>query len=587
MPTVSYTIGMSQPHSHLFEVEIAVSEVSGPTLDFILPSWTPGSYMIREYARHVQEFAAHGGEKPLKWQKVAKDTWRVETDGNAQLKVSYKVYAYELTVRTSHLDGSHGYFNGATVCMYVPERMNEPLAVDIVVPEGWKVATGLEPVAAHPDAQGSRFSFLAEDYDELVDCPVECGTHRLLTFHVDGKEHRVVMWGRGNEDEEQVVEDTQRIVEVQCELFGGLPYKDYTFILHLADGRGGLEHRNSVTNLVDRWTFGTPRGYESFLALQSHEFFHVWNVKRLRVAPLGPFDYRNENYTRQLWAMEGVTSYYDKLLLVRAGLMTPERFLEIQAANILLLHSQPGRHIQSLETSSFDAWIKFYRPDENSANTSISYYLKGALVTLLLDMEIRARTNGARSMDDVLRYLYATYPIDGPGIPEDGAYRAAIEQIAGGDFSDFFARYIAGTDELDYDRALAHAGVELRWGHQHGSGTAPAWLGITTRNDGGRLKVATTRSNGPAAQAGVYANDELLALDGWRVDGSSLEDRIAERHPGDTVTLALFRRNELHMVPVTLAEAPCDRLRFVRVEQPTELQERIFNDWLRTTSPAR
>ncbi len=578
---ITYTISMPEPHTHLYHVTVVIDALSAPTLDLVLPAWTPGSYMIREYARHIQEFSAHGPDgAALPWRKTAKDSWQVDIGRAAQVTVRYKVYANELTVRTSHLDSRHGYFNPANVCVYVPGRTGEPLAVTVDVPAGWRVSTALEP------GTGGSGSFIAQDYDELVDSPFECGTQRVLTFTVDEVPHEIVIWGRGNEDESQLVADTRRIVEVQRAMFNGLPYPHYSFILHLTDGRGGgLEHRNSVTNMVDRWTFRPERSYERYLSLTSHELFHVWNVKRLRPAPLGPFDYRSENYTRQLWLVEGVTSYYDELLLVRAGLMQPERYLEKLADKILSLQAQPGRHVQSLAQSSFDAWVKFYRPDENSANTSISYYLKGSLVCLLLDMEIRRGTNGSRSLDDVLRELYASYPISGPGIPEDGGALAAVEAVAGtqgGRFRDFFARYIVGTTELDYASALAAAGLELRWGYRQprAIGSAPAWLGLQLKRQGERTLVAAVRADSPAYAAGVYADDELLALDGWRMDEERLNARLAERAPGDRVRLSLFRSDALIEVPVTLGTSPYDSLSIAPVAAPDDLQRQIFRDWL-------
>ncbi|NCC37174.1 MAG: M61 family peptidase, partial [Chloroflexia bacterium] len=357
--------------------------------------------------------------------------------------------------------------------MYVPERTNEQMRVLIDVPSGWLVTTGLRPLvgdALMPDPRPKINLYMANDYDELVDCPIECGTHRLLTFDVDGIPHQIALWGQGNEQEARLVEDTRRIVEIQHDFFGHLPYTSYTFILHLTDGHGGgLEHRNSVSNQVDRWTFQPERSYERYLALTSHELFHVWNVKRLRPATLGQFDYQTENYTRLLWFVEGATSYYDLLLLVRAGLMKPERYLARLSEAILNLQSQSGRHVQSLEASSFDAWIKLYRPDENSANSSISYYLKGSLVCLLLDLAIREVTRGQASFDDVMRLLFARYPINGTGMPEDGAILAAVEEVAGGcdgRFREFFANAIAGTAELDYHSALAFVGVMLVWKRQ-------------------------------------------------------------------------------------------------------------------------
>ncbi len=581
---ITYTIAMPAPHSHLFHVSVELDGLSGPHLDLILPSWTPGSYMIREYARHVQAFAAHDDDgAPLPWRKLAKDTWRIETGGAAKVVAHYQVYANDLTVRTSHLDGTHGYFNGATVFMYAPGRTAERLRLIVEPAPGWHVTTGLAPIAGDAvvaEPRPERHLFLANDYDELIDCPVECGQHRVLTFSVDGIPHELAIWGHGNEDEARLLADTRRIVEAQRDFFGGLPYSRYCFILHLTDGRGGgLEHRNSVTNQIDRWSFRPERSYERYLSLTSHELFHVWNVKRLRPAALGPFDYRAENYTRLLWLVEGATSYYDDLLLVRAGLMRPERYLERLADEIVSLQSQPGRHLQSLEQSSFDAWIKLYRPDENSANSSISYYLKGSLVCLLLDMAIRRHTGGGRSLDDVLRLLYERYPISGPGIPEEGAVLAAVEEVAGeadGAFRELFARYISGVDELDYADGLAVVGLEPRWSRRG----PRAWLGLSLRRKGERTVVSAVRSDGPAYAAGVYPDNELLAIDGWRVDSERLNARLEERAPGSVARLTLFRGDALVEVPVTLAEAPADALALVPMADRSEAQVQAFKDWL-------
>ncbi|RRR75583.1 MAG: M61 family peptidase [Candidatus Viridilinea halotolerans] len=581
---ITYTISMPEPDSHLFHVSIEVDGINGATQDLILPAWTPGSYMIREYARHVQDFSAQTVDgTPLIWQKVAKDTWRITTEGTTGLFARYAVYANELTVRTSHLDATHGYFNGASVFMYVAGRTNESLRLAVMPPHDWQVTTGLQPLmgdAIIADQERKASLFTAADYDELVDCPVECGSHRRLEFSVDNIAHVIAIWGEGNEDTQRLVEDTRRIVEVQRDFFGGLPYSSYHFILHLTDGRGGgLEHRNSVTNQIDRWSFRPERSYERYLALTSHEFFHVWNVKRLRPAPLGPFDYRSENYTRLLWLMEGATSYYDELLLVRAGLLQVERYLERLGEKIIQLQSQPGRLLQSLEQSSFDAWIKLYRPDEHSANSSISYYLKGALVCMLLDMQIRAASDGVRSLDDLMRLLYQRYPASGPGIPETGAVQAAAEEVTGvgpGSFGAFFQRYIAGVVELDYAAALAVVGLELRWlrnGPQ-------AWLGLNVKRQGERCLVTSVRSDGPAYGAGIYAHDELVALDGWRISAAQLDARLAERQPGTTVRLTLFRGDQLYELPVTLGEAPADRAELVAVAQPSAQQVHNYQAWM-------
>jgi predicted metalloprotease with PDZ domain len=568
---------MSRPHSHLFEVTITIDGWSEPRLDLVMASWTPGSYLIRDY---VQDFAVTSDGHPARWEKTAKDAWRVETPLSGRVRVTYRVFAHDLTVRTCHLDGTHGFANGAAVFLFIDGRTSEPVTLEIAVPQRWQVATGLEPLGGG----NGIFRFRARDYDELVDGPVECGTHRVLEFEVDGVPHRIALWGRGNEDEIRLTEDTRAIVRAQREFFGGVPYKRYTFIHHLAAGRGGLEHRNSAVFLVDRFGFRPRASYERFLELVSHEFFHVWNVKRIRPKTLGPFDYRRENHTRQLWTIEGVTSYYEKRFVAAAGLYPKERFLERVAEEIGGLQAQPGRALQSLEQSSFDAWIKYYRPDENSANASISYYQKGALVALMLDLEIRALTSRAKCLDDVVKHLAHAATLDDAGFAEPDGYLAAVEAVAGeqgGAFKAFFERYVAGTAELDYDRALGHAGLALTWTRADAKdGDRQGWLGISTRSEGRALFVANVRSDGPAEAAGLYAGDELLAIDGVRVDAARLPARLAERSAGATVRATVFRRDELLEIPVTLGEPPAESAAIVPMDAATPEQAALREAWL-------
>jgi predicted metalloprotease with PDZ domain len=571
---------MPRPHTHLFEVTMTIDGWSEPRLDLVMPSWTPGSYMIREYARHVQEFTVESDGHPARWEKTAKDAWRVETPLGGRIKIGYRVYAYDLTVRTCHLDGTHGFGNGAALFVFVPGHTKDPVTLEIVVPQRWQVATGLEAMGGG----NGIFRFRARDYDELVDCPVECGTHRLLTFDVDGLSHRIALWGRGNEEELRLVEDTKAIVQAQRDFFGALPYRHYTSIEHLSTGRGGLEHRNSAVFLVDRFGFKPRASYERFLELVSHEFFHVWNVKRIRPQPLGPFDYRHETHSRQLWTMEGITTYYEKRFLAAAKIYTKERFLERVAEEIGALRGQPGRALQSLEQSSFDAWIKLYRPDENAANSSISYYLKGAIVALLLDLTIRAQTSRAASLDDVLRHLAKQATLDDVGFPEPEGFLKAVEAVAGernGAFKKFFERHVAGTAEPDYEGVLKDAGLAITWSRRGGpDGERAGWLGITTRTEGRTLVVSAVRADGPAAAAGLYAGDEVLALDGQRIDETRLALRLAERQPGATARVAVFRRDELIEIPVTLAEAPAESAAIVPAAGASPEQVALRDAWL-------
>src|SRR5829696_2123795 len=473
---ISFTVAMPRPHTHLLEVDVAIKRsASGPQEErLVMPVWTPGSYMVREFARHVQDFAAtDAANQTLKWEKTNKNTWRIVTNGAREWHARYRVYANELSVRTSEFNSSHAFWNNANILMYLEGFLKNPSTVRVLAPDVWKVATGL------PALLGQKNTFRAENLDVLYDSPFEVSNFKTLIFNVKGIPHRIVIDGEGNYDPERMRRDVQKIVEMQVELMGGeIPYRDYTFILHLrANAGGGLEHVNSTAlgyprfgfKIVtgDRATSASPsttvtpeRDYRGFLSLVSHEFFHLWNVKRIRPDALGPFDYTQENYTNLLWVAEGITDYYADVMLRRAGLITESEFLNATARSIQNLQNTPGRLVQSVEESSFDTWIKYYRQDENSINSQISYYDKGAILGLLLDLEIRGRTRGAKSLDDVLRYLYTEFfkknrnytPMD---------FQKACELMAGSSLEDFFSRFVRGKEELNYNAALEAAGLRL------------------------------------------------------------------------------------------------------------------------------
>lgn len=608
MPTIHYTVSMPHPETHLFQVEIDVQGVDQPAYDLIMPSWTPGSYLIRDFARHVQEFEAlsspTGPSRPLLWRKVNKNTWRVECPEQTDLTVRYRVYANELTVRTSHLDTSHGYFNGATLFMYLDGYRKQPAGLTVVVPfMDWKVATGLPkaPIdfgagnghgngSHEPLASGSlpRYHFQADDYDHLIDCPVEIGNHRLLSFEVDGVPHTIAIWGHGNEDPQRLGQDTQVIVQAARDLFGGLPYEQYLFILHLTERRrGGLEHRNSSSNAVSRWSFHRPREYEETLALLAHEFFHTWNVKRIEPASFSEYEYRWETYTRLLWVMEGFTTYYETVLLRRAGLISARRMLDRYGEKMLRLLQTPGRHFQSAEAASFDAWIKFYRPDDNIQNTSVSYYLKGCLIAMLLDLEIRQRTGNQRSLDDVLMTTYRDHTLQGKGIHDD-EFQGICERVAGGSLQQFFDDYVRGVAELPFGPYLALAGLKMTFGWKGEDaerGERNAGLGMRLRGENGRTFVDTVFVDGPAYHADISTGDELIAMDGYRVSRETIGDRLAERLPGERVTLTYFRRDELRQVDITLGQRPHNKAVIEPIPDAGAQQRAIYEAWLRSPWP--
>ena len=601
---VRFTVRMPRPHTHLFEVRMEIMGTAERAhLDLHMPVWTPGSYLVREYARHVQRLVVHDEEgRRCPVRKTDKATWRVDCGGARALTVDYEVYSHELAVRTNHLDDSHGFYNGPALYLYATDLLATPVEVRLEPPEGWDVFCGLEAIDA------AHYLYRAPDYETLLDTPVEMGPHRAIEFEILGVPHRYVFWGGPSNlvDEARLIEDTRRIVMANADVFGGqLPYEDgYIFIVHLTDeGRGGLEHHNSTVLLWPRMGFvqegvagaktkDPQEPYLDFLRLVAHEHFHVWNVKRLRPQVFHGYDLQSENYTGELWTVEGITSYYELRALLRAGILDGERFLKIVADTIRALEQVPGRRVHSLEEASFDAWIKLYRPDENTLNSSVSYYLKGELAALILDLQIREHSAGERSLDDVLHhawqhhYLSTTAGAVGGesaalGGYEEGAYEGMVAEVTGLKAADFFERTIRGTDELDWEEALGAVGLALERGHEHGA--PPAWLGVhAAAGDGGRAVVRRVPTDSCAQRGGIYAGDELVALNGHQLVAHGLDVMVQRYRPGDTVGVHLFRRGLLHQRQVTLQEKPQDQYKICRVEAPEESQLALLEGWLGT-----
>jgi predicted metalloprotease with PDZ domain len=576
-PTIHYQVAMPQPESHLFEVTLFVQGWQESVLDLKMPVWTPGSYLVREYAKHLQDFSANTGKvrQPLPSRKLGKNHWQIETANASEITVRYRVFANELSVRTNHLDATHGYFNGAALFFFIPGFEQQLIRVTIVPPKpSWHITTPLPPVP------GEANTFEAKDFDTLVDSPFEIGSQRLYDFEVLGKPHQLAIWGQGNADPERIMEDTKRIIELEAQLFGGLPYERYIFLLHLAaTGFGGLEHKDACSLIYPRFGFRAKDKYNRFMQLVAHEFFHLWNVKRIRPKALEKFDYEQENYTTSLWFCEGTTSYYDLVIPQRAGIYDAKAFLEGLSKEITQLQTTPGRKVQPLSESSFDAWIKLYRRDANSNNSQISYYLKGELVSLLLDLLIRARHGNERSLDDVMRLMWQRFGKEEIGFTPQ-QLRDAIESVAETDLSDFFDRYIDGIDELPFDEYLKPFGLRLSSLEPE---DAVPHLGMNVKAENGKEVIQFVEAGSPAGVAGVDAGDELLAIDGLRVTAEQLSDRLKDYNPGDTVQLSVFHQDELRTLAVTLGTSRPSRYQVVPVESPTETQMQNFVGWLGTS----
>lgn len=576
---IRYDIAVPRPSSHVADVAVTVSEVRAASVDLAMAAWSPGSYLIRDYARHVMDVTAGGA----RIDKVDKQTWRVEVGDAGEVTVRYRVYAHELTVRTNHIDATHAFLHGPATFLYCPDAMGAvdgPIEVHVSPPAGWRVHTGLA---------GGPVRFAAADVDELLDCPIHMSAADPIAFEAAGAPAELVLWGeprRGVATIDDLVADLSRVMAAHAERFGGVPYDRYLFLLMLSPGGyGGLEHRNSSANLNTPFALETRDGYEALLELLSHEYFHVWNGKRIRPAALGPFDYSREAYTRALWVQEGITSYYDRHTLCAAGVQAPERYLKKLAEEWGKLQRVPGRRRQSLEQASFDAWIKLYKPDEATVNTTVSYYLKGGLVALCLDAAIRDATGGARTLADAVRRLWERYGRAPRGYA-DADVQAEFEAAVGAPLAEPFDRWIRGTEDPDLAAALAAAGLELRasFDPEPAAGGPPAWLGVALKSD---AAVTAVLDGGPAAAAGVAAGDELVAIDGYRVrSDADVRARLAPARPGDRVRLAAFRRDQLVDLAVELGAAPPNRFEIASVATPTEAQRERFRAWLGQPLPA-
>src|SRR6266850_1107818 len=481
--------------------------------------------------------------------------------------------------------------------MYLDGKIQHPAKLKINPPKGWKIATGLPAVTD----QANTFS--AENFDILYDSPVEVSDFKVIAFSVKGVPHRIVIDGEGNYEPDRMRQDVQKIVAAEVELMGGeIPYHDYTFILHLrSNAGGGLEHLNSTALGYPRFGFKIATGersssaapfgvqperdYRGFLSLVAHEFFHLWNVKRIRPDALGPFDYTKENYTKLLWVAEGITDYYARLVLRRAGVVSDKDFLMENARAFQLLQNTPGRLVMSAEEASFDAWIKYYRQDENSINSQVSYYDKGAILGLLLDLEIRKQSKGAKSLDDVMRYLYTEfYKKDRNYTPKD--FQTISEMMAGSSLEEFFAKYVRGREELDYSSGLAAAGLRLDTTGQTPKPIEKAYLGADVVQEGDRLMVRRVYAGSPAYEQGLNSGDQIVAFNNMRATKDSFDARIAEQRPGDLVNISIFRFDDLSMLAIKLGGRIPPIYSIMPMANPSEEQKRIYQSWV-GAPPAR
>ncbi|HEY1307376.1 MAG TPA: PDZ domain-containing protein [Vicinamibacterales bacterium] len=575
MDPIRYTLSFPEPHTHYVDVTASVPCAGQSSVELMMAVWTPGSYLVREYQRHVESVTAENPDgRDLPVDKTAKNRWKIATGGAPIVTVTYRVYGREMSVRTNWIESRFALINGAPTFLTLADRTPRPHLVTIVPAEGWtRSMTGLAE-------GGGPHHYCAADYDTLVDSPILVGNPAVYDFTVGGVQHWLVNEGEsGVFDGVRAVRDVEAIVCEHLRMWGSLPYDKYMFLNVITEGGGGLEHRNSAVLMASRWATRTRKSYVSWLELVSHEFFHVWNVKRLRPVELGPFEYERETHTRSLWAVEGVTEYYGILLLHRAGLMTRDETLEALSEKIEALQTTPGRLVQSMAQASFDAWIKLYRPDENSPNTSISYYTKGAVIAFLLDAMIRHATGAAKSLDDVMREAYRQY--SGQRGFTAQQLRGLVEDLTGRSLSAFWSNAIEGTGELKYAEALDFFGLRFKPETASAGERQKVWIGATTKIDEGRLVVTHVKRGTPAFNAGINVDDEIIAIDDLRVRADRFDQRLEQYSPGTKVSVLVARREQLLELDLRFGVEPARLWRLEMDPIATPAQASQLTGWLK------
>lgn len=568
---IEYKLSMSKPSSHYYEVEMKLEDFNDKYIDVKMPVWAPGSYLVREFAKGVNLVTAKNGNgNDLKVDKINKNTWRVFSNKSGKVTVNYQVYSFELSVRTSFLDDTHGYLNGTSVFMYVDGHKNDAGKLRIIPHTTFKKITTALPKAGESTGEGTMFQF--EDYDQLADSPIEIGNQIEFDFTASGVHHTVAMYGIGNYDIPTLQKDMARIVNSATNVFGENPNKEYTFIIHnTVDGGGGLEHKNSTTLNVNRWTYSGDE-YIGFLSLVAHEYFHLWNVKRIRPVELGPFNYDEENHTSLLWVMEGFTSYYDELLLRRAGYYSEEEYMIKLRNTITYVERFPGNKVQPVSHASHDAWIKSYRPNENSRNTTISYYSKGQVLAAVIDMQIIDAYNGKKSLDDFMQLLYKKYYKKKDRGFSDEEFKMELSKFMKKDLTSFYADYVDGTKTIPYASYFKLVDVQLNEDEKLKNN-----VGVSVKSKSGNAIISLILADSDGQTANLNVNDEIIAIDGFRADKSFVDSYLASLVKGDKVSLLTTRDDLIRTVELTVTDVKYTLFTFGDIEKDSKK----FKYWLR------
>lgn len=568
---IAYRLGWEQPNSHYFHIEMTVEDSKDQSVDFRIPDWRPGRYMVQHFAKDVVQFqAVDGSGKALKARKIDKVTWRVERGGAKKITAKYKYYAHQLDAGASYLDDVEAYFNPIACFMYIPGKEMLPVTLKIDKPADWRVATPM-------DFDEKKGVFAIGNYHDFADSPFLISpSFKLLSFEYKGATYELAFQGEANFDEKKVVEDVKKVVADLVDMMQNTPFKRYLFMYHLLPYRfgHGVEHKNSTSIVSGPADFDNERFYRGFLGVTSHEFFHAWNVERIRPAGIFHPDYSQPNFTTLLWVSEGMTSYYGGLAMMRTDLTKKDSYLSGWARTIQGYKNNPGYGVNSVSDISWETWSNSFGAPPN---TSYSFYSMGNILGMLLDLEIRHLTENNKSLDDVFRYLNKEYAQKDRGVP-DGDFLKAINKVSGKDFSDFFARYVDGTEEIDWNKYLNYAGLKLE--EKKGKDSPGVFLGIGTRGDDKQTTISNVTPHSPTAKAGLDQDDILIALDSRRAHRENLDALLKKYQPGDKIKVTVLRREQLRDFEVELAEARNDDFKIVEIEEPNELQAKILKSWL-------
>jgi predicted metalloprotease with PDZ domain len=573
--SISYDLRMSKPQNHYFEVEMKINNLSDKEVEVKMPVWSPGSYLVREFSKHLNLVTAFDeNNQSLEVVKKSKNAWVIKNGKAKNIKIKYEVYSFELSVRTSFLDLSHGFVSGSGVFMYV-EKLKEKAGKLTIFPfKDFSTVTTALPKSSELIQGDKNFAFEFNNYDQLVDCPIEIGNQVVFDFMSAGVKHNVAIYGPGNYEIEKLKVDMAKITATATDVFKENPNKEYTFIIHnVVDGQGGLEHCNSTTLSVNRWTY-QGGDYIGFLSLVAHEYFHLWNVKRIRPIELGPFNYDQENYTTLLWVMEGFTSYYDELLLRRAGYYSEDQMVQKLNSFVNYVEGSEGARIQPVAHSSFDAWVKAYRPNENSSNTTMTYYTRGAILASMIDALIITKFKGKKSLDDFMQKLYADYYKKLNRGFSELEFQQALSGFMDEDMKSFFDNYVYGTKIPKFEEYYGPLGLNV----ENTSSKSPSF-GASFTSSSGKTVIRGIRSNSSAENAGLSVNDEIIGMNGYRVSQKEIEGILASLNEGDKIQILIARDDQLFEIEATMNLY--EKISFRLTVNKEHKNRKLFEYWMR------